>query len=45
MGVYEWVKLDEVVLGLILWNTILLGEAYELLDLGVIALDLDDQQE
>ena len=45
LGVYEWVKLDEVVLCLIFWNSILLGEAYELLDMAVISLDLDDQQE
>ena len=45
MWVDERIKLDEIILGLILWNAILLSEADELLNLAVIALDLEDQQE
>ena len=45
LWVDEWIKLDEVVLGLILWDDILLCEADELLDAGLVTFDLKDQQE
>lgn len=45
MRVDERIEFDEVILSLFLCNDILFAEAIELFNIGVIALDLDDQQE
>lgn len=45
MWVDERVEFDEVVLGLIFWNGILLGEANEFFDVAFVPFDLKDQQE